>query len=152
MSSKAWSVGGAYFGAWMLTVAGIWQALLGIAAIAGGEFFGAKTGYLWAMDTTTWGWIHLIIGVVAFVAGCFVFTGAAWARAVGAVLAALSATAQFLWLPHQPFWALIIIALDVFVIWALVTMTDIAPDEAAERTAGRPRRGAAHRHAASPPS
>ena len=28
---------------------------------------------------------------------------------------------NFLWLPYYPVWALIIIAFDVFVIWALTT-------------------------------
>jgi hypothetical protein len=38
---------------------------------------------------------------------------------VGITVAVLSAIANFLWLPYYPFWALTIIALDVFVIWAL---------------------------------
>ena len=39
-----------------------------------------------------------------------------WARAVGIVLAALSAIANFLFLPYSPVWSVLIIALDVFVI------------------------------------
>jgi hypothetical protein len=31
----------------------------------------------------------------------------------------LSAIANFLWIPYYPFWALLIIALDIFVIWAV---------------------------------
>ena len=34
-------------------------------------------------------------------------------------MAVLSAIANFLWLPYYPFWALTIITLDIFVIWAV---------------------------------
>jgi hypothetical protein len=46
-------------------------------------------------------------------------SGRTWARVVGITVAVLSAIANFLWLPYYPFWALLIIALDVFVIWAI---------------------------------
>jgi hypothetical protein len=68
---------------------------------------------------TSWGWIHLIGGVVVALAGFFVFSGALWARSIGIVLAGLSAIANFLFIPYYPFWSLLMIALDVFVIWAL---------------------------------
>ena len=34
-------------------------------------------------------------------------------------LAVLSAIANFLFIPYYPFWALLLITLDVFVIWAI---------------------------------
>jgi hypothetical protein len=34
-------------------------------------------------------------------------------------IAALSAIANFFWLPYYPFWALLIIAFDIFAIWAI---------------------------------
>jgi len=39
---------------------------------------------------------------------------------VAITLAVLSAIANFLFIPYYPFWSLLIIAVDVFVIWALV--------------------------------
>jgi hypothetical protein len=56
---------------------------------------------------------------IAGVAGFFLFRGAVWARTVGVILASISALVSFAWLPYYPFWAIAIIALDVFVIWAL---------------------------------
>jgi len=38
---------------------------------------------------------------------------------VGITLAAISATANFLFIPYYPFWSILIIALNIFVIWAL---------------------------------
>ncbi len=64
--------------------------------------------------------MHLLLGILVAVAGFFLFSGAVWARTVGVVLAVVSVVANFVWLPYYPpVWALVIIALDVFVIWAL---------------------------------
>jgi hypothetical protein len=41
------------------------------------------------------------------------------ARTVAIFLAVLSAIANFAFIPYYPFWSLLIIALDVFVIWAV---------------------------------
>jgi hypothetical protein len=38
---------------------------------------------------------------------------------VGITLALVSAIANFLFIPYYPFWALTVITLDIFVIWAL---------------------------------
>ncbi len=72
----------------------------------------------------------MIVGLGAAVAGGFIFTGNIFARSVGIALAALSAIANFMWLPHYPIWAIVIIALDVLVIWALCTV-DLGEPEAA---------------------
>ena len=67
------------------------------------------------------GWIHLVLGIVVALAGVGLLAGRAWARGVGITLAVLSAIANFLFIPHHPVWALLVIALDVVVIWALAT-------------------------------
>jgi hypothetical protein len=121
-AKQAWAIGGTVFAAAMLLLLGIWQIFLGIAAIARGSFFVAADDYLYQFNVTTWGWIHLILGIVAVVTGFFLFSGAAWARGVGIALAVLSAIANFFFLPYYPIWSLAIIALDVFIIWALATV------------------------------
>jgi hypothetical protein len=42
-----------------------------------------------------------------------------WAALVGILVAALSILANFAFAPYYPLWALAVIALDVFIIWAL---------------------------------
>ena len=76
---------------------------------------------------TTWGWIHVIVGVVAVLAGIGLFTGAVWARAVAVLVAAISILVNFAWLPYYPVWSILIIAFDVFVIWALTAHAAISP-------------------------
>jgi hypothetical protein len=61
----------------------------------------------------------LLVGVVIGLGGAYVFSGATWARVVGMTLAGLSAIANFMFVPYSPFWSLVIIALDVWIIWSL---------------------------------
>ncbi|MFE6714712.1 hypothetical protein ACIOMM_12990 [Streptomyces sp. NPDC087908] len=111
--------GGTVFAAVLLTLAGILAILQGIAAIAEDDVYARVGGYVFAFDLTSWGWIHLILGILVTLTGAGLFQGANWARAAGVFLAGLSMIANFLWLPYQPWWALTLLAIDVFVIWAL---------------------------------
>jgi hypothetical protein len=45
-----------------------------------------------------------------------------WARVVGIVLAVFYGITSFIFLPWYPIWGIILIALNVFIIWALATM------------------------------
>jgi hypothetical protein len=114
-----WALGFIVFAAVMMMMIGAFQALAGLIAIFENEFYAATRNYLFEFDVTAWGWIHLILGVIVALAGFGLLSGATWARVVGITLAALSAIANFLFIPYYPFWSLLIIALDVFVIWAL---------------------------------
>ena len=68
---------------------------------------------------TTWGWIHLLLGLGVLVLGIFLLTGAAWARWTGIAIVAVSTIANFAWVPYYPVWGIIVLALDGAVIWAL---------------------------------
>jgi len=116
---SGWAVGFTVFAAIMMLMVGVFQALQGLVAIFENEFYVATRNYLFQFDATTWGWIHLVIGVLVAFAGWGLLSGQTWARVVGITLAALSAIANFLFIPYYPFWSLLIITLDVFVIWAL---------------------------------
>ena len=35
------------------------------------------------------------------------------------ILAGISALLNFVWLPHSPWWSLMVIAIDILMIWAL---------------------------------
>ena len=117
--ASGWAVSFTLFAAIMMLMSGTFQALAGLVAIFENEFYVATRNYLFQFDATTWGWIHLLVGLVVAFAGWGLLTGRTWARVVGITLAVLSAIANFLFLPYYPFWALTVITLDVFVIWAL---------------------------------
>lgn len=103
----------------MMIMTGVFQALSGLVAIFDNALYVAPDSYPFEVTTATWGWIDLIVGVLVAAAGWAVFSGRLWGRVVGIILATLSAIANFLFLPYYPFWAIMIIVLDVFVIWAL---------------------------------
>jgi hypothetical protein len=113
------AVGFILFAAIMMIMVGIFQALQGLVAIFENEFYVATRNYLFQLDATSWGWIHLVIGLLMAFAGWGLLSGRTWARAVAIALAVLSAIANFLFIPYYPFWSLLIITLDVFVIWAV---------------------------------
>jgi hypothetical protein len=113
------AVGFTIFAGVMMIMVGIFQGLWGLAAIIKDQFFVVTRNYAYNVDVTTWGWIHLIVAAIIVLAGFALFSGAVWARTVGVTLAVLSAIANFLTIPYYPLWSILIIAVDVFVIWAL---------------------------------
>src|SRR5271165_3540689 len=108
------------FAAIMMMVGGFFAFFEGLAAVLkGGRFYASVPNYPFGTNVKVWGWIVLIAGIIVLLAGVYVMRGALWARIVGITLASLSALANFFFIPFYPFWAIIIITLDIFVIWAL---------------------------------
>ncbi|MDN3262261.1 hypothetical protein QWJ26_21125 [Streptomyces sp. CSDS2] len=118
---RALATGGATFAGVLLLVNGILAIFQGISAIAKDDVYARVGDYVYKINLTGWGWILLILGAIAAIAGWGILSRADWARAVGIALASLSLIAQFLFLPYQPLWSIVVMAIDVFVIWALAT-------------------------------
>jgi len=117
--TSGWAVGLILFAAIMMIMVGVFQALQGLIAIFENEFYAATRNYIFKFDATTWGWIHLILGLVVAFAGWGLLSGRTWARVLAITLAVLSAIANFLFVPYYPFWSLLLITLNIFVIWAV---------------------------------
>lgn len=115
------AVGFAVFAAVMMIIGGTMQALQGLVALVNDTFYVVGEEYLFKFDVSSWGWIHLILGIVVAVAGFALLQGATWARVVAVIVASVSIIANFVWMPYYPLWSLTLIALNVAVIWA-VTM------------------------------
>ena len=98
---------------------GFWWIISGFVALLDSEFYVVTQRWIFQFDISTWGWIHLILGIVILAAGCGVFVGAVWARTVGVILAGVAGLLAFAWLPYYPIWAILFIAISVAVIWAL---------------------------------
>ena len=114
------AVGVTVFAGVLMIMIGVFHAIQGLVALFNDEFYVLGEEYVFKFDVTTWGWIHLILGVVVALAGAGMFRGAVWARTVAVVMASVSMVASFVWLPYYPLWSILIIALDVFVIWAAI--------------------------------
>ncbi|UKY48743.1 DUF7144 family membrane protein [Streptomyces inhibens] len=121
MAAQKQSVGGwTAFAGVLMIFGGAMAFLEGISAIAKDNVFVTTRNYVFSFNLTGWGWIHLILGIVILIAGiALLASGATWARVIGVALAGLGALANFLWIPYYPFWAIVLIAINVFIIWAL---------------------------------
>ena len=115
------AVGFTAFAGVIMGVAGFFQMIAGFGAILEDKVYAVGQDYVFSFDVTTWGWIHLLIGLVLVGSGVGVFYGSVLARSVGVLVAGLSAVANFAFLLgwNQPFWSMLIIGLDVVIIWAL---------------------------------
>ncbi|WP_297628314.1 DUF7144 family membrane protein [Nocardia sp.] len=113
---------GTCFGAGILLfLVGALSILQGISAVADDNLFIVGVDYVYELTTTTWGWIHIALGVLLALCAAGLLAGRTWGREAAVTLAALSILANFLWLPYETAWAVLIIALDVVVIWAVTT-------------------------------
>jgi hypothetical protein len=114
-------VGMAMFGGVMMMVAGTFHAMAGLVGIFNDSYWLVPSSQLVVtVDYTAWGWVHLLLGVLAIAAGAGILAGQAWARVTGVCLAVISALVNLAFLAAFPLWATLIIAIDVLVIYALV--------------------------------
>jgi hypothetical protein len=116
---SGWAVGWTAFAGIMMVLMGGWWIITGLVAIVNDEFFVATEDYIFKFDATTWGWIHLLLGIVILASGFGLFTANVWARTVGVIIAVLAALAGFAWMPWYPIWGIIFVAVSVAIIWAL---------------------------------
>jgi hypothetical protein len=116
---SGWALGAIAFAATMMTLSGVFQILGGLVAIFDDDFYVVTANYTFDLDVTAWGWIHLIVGVLVLATGLGLFARAAWAGVTAILLAMLSAVTNFFFIPYYPIWALLVIGLSVWVIWAL---------------------------------
>lgn len=117
--ASSW-VGWIAFAGVMMALVGSFHIVQGLVALFDDKFFVvAKSGLLVSVSYTTWGWVHVIGGIVMVVAGLCVFGGQIWARTVGVVFAFASAVTSLGFMGAYPIWAVLVIALDVVVILAL---------------------------------
>ena len=108
------------FAACMMFLLGFFQAISGFAAIVNDDYYKTAPTRLLLVDSyTTWGWIHLVLGVLIFLAGVGVMSGNVLARAAGVVLAGLSAISALAFSAAAPVWAVVVVIIDLLVIYAL---------------------------------
>jgi len=114
-----------FFAAIMLLVVGLFNVIDGIAAIANSHFFVANAHYV-VGDLRAWGWVVLILGLLQLLAGGGVMIGNQAARWFGIAIIGLNLVSQLFFIPAYPFWALTIIAFDVFALYGLCVYGDRA--------------------------
>jgi hypothetical protein len=106
------------FASVLLLVVGFFNMLYGIAAIANSHVFVANAHYVIG-DLRAWGWVTLIISVLQLVAAGGILAGNQLARWFAVAVVGLNAIAMMFFIPAYPFWALVIIAVDVVALYGL---------------------------------
>ena len=100
------------FAALMLGLAGMWNVLQGIFAIAESRVYVADSTFVFS-DLNTWGWIITVLGAVQLIAAFTVLSGSEWGRWLGIGAAFLNGIGQLMFLPAYPLWAVM-----MFKLWA----------------------------------
>ena len=125
--SDDWS-GWISFAGVMMILLGTFQLVEGVVALVRPAYYlVGREGLVVSVSYTTWGWVHLLLGVFVLAAGFGVMAGRTWARVVGIVLASLSALVNLAFIAAYPLWAVVVIAVDIAVIAALATNRRGAP-------------------------
>ena len=113
------------FAAIIAITMGAYEAIMGLVAIFNDEYYlVGKNGLVVELDYTVWGWVHLIVGLLAVAGGLALMQGRSWGRMVVIGLAALSGLLNLGFLSAYPVWCTILIALDVIIIYALTVHWD----------------------------
>jgi hypothetical protein len=107
-----------FFASVLLLMVGFFNLIYGIAAIANSHVFTANAHYVFA-GLRTWGWITLVIAVLQLAAAVGILAGNQLARWFAVVILALNAIDMMFFVPAYPFWALMIIAVDVIALYGL---------------------------------
>jgi hypothetical protein len=116
---SSWAVGWAGFAGVMLIIIGVFDIVQGLVAIVNDDFYVITQEWVFKFDVTTWGWIHLILGIILIASGIGIFSANVAARTVGVIGAGLAMIVNFAWLPYYPVWSTIVIAICIAIIWAL---------------------------------
>lgn len=114
-----WS-GWTWFAAIVMVLTGVFNAVEGLVALLNRAFYVSNGEDLVLLDLTTWGWVHLLLGILVGFAGLALLSGTMWARVVAVAVASVNAIAQVTFISAYPVWSTIVIALSILVIWAIV--------------------------------
>lgn len=124
VASTGWT-GWISFAGVILIINGAFSGLQGLVALTGPDtYYLSTSGALFIFDAKGWGWWNLALGVFLILTAVALFSGATWARIAAVVVAGVSAIVQLMLIPAQPWWSLIVIAIDVLIIYALIAHGD----------------------------
>ena len=117
---SGWVTGFIFFAATMMMIMGFFHFIEGFTAVLDDSFYVVTHNYSLELDVTTWGWIHMIGGVIIGLTGMVLISGLLIARIAAIILAVASAILNFYSIPYYPIWSVLMIALDIGIIWAIV--------------------------------
>jgi hypothetical protein len=127
MRTSAWS-GWIGFAGWLMIVIGVIDFFEGLIAVIRSEYYVLTANQIIVFDSTTWGWLTLLWGIVLVFVGWGLLSRASWARWVSIVALTITVIEQLMVFGSAayPLWALTVLALSIVVLYALIVRWDEA--------------------------
>lgn len=113
-------VGWIGFASVMLYLAGFFHLIAGFVSLFNDKVYLVGENNLWVLDYTTWGWTHIIGGILLMTAASSLVAGKGFGRTVAVLAALVSALVNMLFIPVYPIWSLLIITINIFIIYAVL--------------------------------
>jgi hypothetical protein len=119
--NSSWTGWIAFAGLLMVLIGAI-DVFQGLIAIIRDNYYTVTPSQIIIFDTTTWGWVTLLWGIVILLAGFGLLSGAGWARWLTILAASVNVIGQlgFVGSSQYPLWALTGITLTLVVLYALI--------------------------------
>lgn len=105
-----------------LAIAGVLNALWGIAALAEKSNF-AEQSLIWS-SLSTWGWVALIVGVIQVAGALLIASQRASGAIIAGFLAFLGLLVNFLSLGAYPIWSVILLVINSLILWAVTVHSE----------------------------
>ena len=117
-AANGWT-GWVAFAALMLIIVGFFHLFAGIVALFNSDVYLIAKNSTWLVSYTSWGWAHIVWGVLSILAGGSLAKGNMYGRIVAVVVALMSAVVNLAFVPVYPIWSILIIVVDICVIFAV---------------------------------
>ena len=129
MQNTRWTGWIGFAGCLMIIIGGI-AFFEGLIAVFRGSYYAVTPNQIVVVDLKTWGWITLLWGILVALAGLGLLGRASWARWFAIVVGAITFFEQlgFVGSSQYPLWALTVLILTFFVLYALIVHWDDAAD------------------------
>ncbi len=124
-SAHAGDSGWAAFAGVVMFIAGSLDALWGLGGILNDDVVVVGGQGALVADITTWGWVHMLLGVAIAVTGVGLLVGNPAARWFGVLFVSINAISQIVWFPAAPLWAFLLILLDITIIYQLTARWNV---------------------------
>jgi hypothetical protein len=121
VTAQAVPTGATFAAGALLATSAILTCVVGVFALATDKLVVSGPGYQYTFQTTGWGWVNLLTGLVLAAVALAVFLNPVQARIAAIVATCLAIVVSFLWLPYYPPGAIVLIALDVVAVWGVAT-------------------------------
>jgi hypothetical protein len=119
-AGRGLGAGGSMAGGVLAVLAGLLSFFAGLALVLRNGFYPTLPHYAYRLNVNSWGWILFALGICLFAAGASHLLGIPFARAAAIALGVLTAIGAFLALPYTPIWAVLLVLVSTFAVWALV--------------------------------